>query len=109
MNTTSNLNVNHYFPQLLVHTQISKFANIYTFVISNSKSFIRYILKVLGPLGKKLNFPVPWDLKYNKKPLGLCLLGDRYFCNVITLIIIMVWLSGRARFLGVDFLSGQKS
>ena len=48
-------------------------------------------------------------LKLNKKPLGLCLLGDRYFCNVITLIIIMVWLSGRARFLGVDFLSGQKS
>ena len=46
----------------------------------------------------------------NKKPLGLglCLLGDRYFCNVITLIIIMVWLSGRARFWSVDFLSGQK-
>ena len=48
-------------------------------------------------------------LLYNKKLLGLCLLGDRYFCNVITLIIIMVWLSGRARFLSVDSLSGQKS
>ena len=46
------------------------------------------------------------NLSDNKKPLGLCLFGDRYFCNVITLIIIMVWLSGRARFLGVDFLSG---
>ena len=38
--------------------------NFYMFVISNNQSFISQILRVVGPLGEKFKFSVPWDLKF---------------------------------------------
>ena len=49
------------FAQSLVHIEVSKFGNIYTFAISSSDSFIPQILKVEGSLGKKVIFSDPWD------------------------------------------------
>ena len=37
--------------QSLVHIKLSKFENVYMFVISNSKDFITQIFKVVSPLG----------------------------------------------------------
>ena len=44
----------------------NKLGNFYILVISNSHSVIPKILKVVGPLGKRSCFSVPWDLKYQR-------------------------------------------
>ena len=62
LNTTSDLSLNHHFVQSLVHIQLRKFGNNYMFVISNNKSFMPQILKVVSPLGKNLIYFVPRDL-----------------------------------------------
>ena len=38
--------------------------NFFIFVISNNKSFVSQILKVVGPLGENLIFSVSLDLKF---------------------------------------------
>ena len=52
--------------QSLVQIQVSKFGNIYTFVIRSSKSFIPQILKVLSPLEKKTNIFSPLGFEIQK-------------------------------------------
>ena len=76
------------FVQSLVHTQVSKFGNIYTYMIRNGKSFIAQILKVVSPLGKRLIFFSPLEFKikknYDSETLDFKLHSFRAFQRYLT-------------------------
>ena len=51
-------------PITLYLTQHNKTENCYTLVIGNIQSITSQAFGVVGPLGEKLDFLVPWDLTF---------------------------------------------